>query len=227
MLHSTMNPPRSKDGSLHVTDEVWNTIISSLGALLSLVGVILMVKHAKAVAPASHVWALAIYGFGLINMFLSSALHHGIHGSPKTNHYLWLYDYFSISLMIAGTFTPFCVIVVKNALGWTVLGLIWTLALLGIALKGFFPHVPRWIMTSLFIGMGWTSLLIVKPLYQAMHWQGFSLLLLGGLFYTVGGLIYVFEKPNLFPGKFGFHEVWHCFVVAGAGSHFYLIYSYL
>ncbi len=227
MRHSTTDFPRSKDGSLHVTDEVWNTIISSLGALFSLVGVIPMILHAKTVAPASHVLALVIYGFGLVNMFVSSALHHGVHGSPKTNHYLWLYDYFSISLMIAGTFTPFCIILMNNALGWTVLGLIWTLALAGIAMKGFFPRVPRWIMTSLFIGMGWMSLLIVKPLYQAMHWQGFAFLLLGGLFYTVGGLIYVFEKPNLLPGKFGFHEIWHCFVVAGAGSHFYLIYSYL
>jgi hemolysin III len=129
--------------------------------------------------------------------------------------------------MIAGTFTPFCLILMKNPLGWTVLGLIWTLAVLGIALKAIFPHVPRWLMTSLFIGMGWMGILIVKPVYQAIHWQGFLFLLLGGIFYTVGGLIYGLEKPNPIPGKFGFHEIWHCFVLAGAASHFYLMYFYL
>lgn len=217
----------SKDGSVHMTDEVWNTVISASGAFLSLIGVIFLIGRAHATGSLINTLAFAVYGLSLINMFVSSALHHGVNGSDLTNHRLRQYDYYSISVMIAGSFTPFCIIILEKPLGWIVLGVIWTLAFLGIAIKAIFPKVPRWFMTSLFIGMGWMAVLVIKPLYHAIHWQGFFFMLLGGLFFTVGGLIYYLEKPNPFPGKFGFHEIWHCFVLAGAASHFFLMYFYI
>lgn len=221
-----MKPLLSKDGSVHITDEVYNTLISGIGTVLSAVGVVILIYRAWTPGEFGTVFGLAVYGFGLVNMFLWSALHHGVNGSPRTNHLLRQLDYFAISIMIAGTFTPFCLLL-RNTLGWTVLAVVWALALAGIALKAVYPHTPRWVLTSLYIGMGWLGLAVAKPIYQAIHWRGFSALLLGGIFFTVGGVIYGLEKPNPVPGRFGFHEIWHCFVLAGAASHFYVMYCCL
>jgi hemolysin III len=223
----TKRPHLSKDGSVHVTDEFYNTLISGLGAVLAAIGSVFLIRRAWMEGPTKSVWALSIYGLALINMFLWSALHHGIDGSPRTNHHLRQFDYYAIFMMIAGSFTPFCVILLNNLLGWIVLGVIWTLAVVGIAFKAFYPHAPKWLLTAVFIGMGWLGVLIAKPIYMTIHWQGFAPLFLGGVFFTVGGLIYGLEKPNPFPGRFGFHEIWHCFVFAGAASHFFVIYAYL
>lgn len=227
MLDQKTKVPLSKDGSVHVTDEVYNTLISSLGALLSMIGIFLLVPEARISRSGGAVFGFSVYGFGLIGTFVSSALHHGVNGSPRVNHLLRQLDHFVIFLMIAGTFTPFCLILLRNSLGWIMLSLIWALALLGIGIKAIVPHAPRWFTTSLYIGMGWLGVFLVRPIYQAIHWQGVSLLVLGGLLFTAGGVIYGLEKPNPFPGKFGFHEIWHCFVLAGAASHFCVMYFYL
>ncbi|HSA59601.1 MAG TPA: hemolysin III family protein [bacterium] len=219
-------PLLSKDGSVHVTDEFYNTLISSVGAILAAIGSFFLVSGAWRGSRPGAVLGFSIYGLTLINMFVSSALHHGVNGSPKTNHHLRQLDYFAIFMLIAGTFTPFCLIVLRNSLGWSVLGIIWSLAVTGIAFKAFVPHAPKWLLTSLFIGMGWLGLMIVKPVSRAIHWQGISALVLGGVFFTVGGLIYALEKPNPVPGRFGFHEIWHCFVFAGAASHFFLFFCF-
>lgn len=215
----------SKDGSVHITDEVYNTLISTLGAALSVAGVYFLVSLAWKTGPVEKIIAFSIYGLCLVTLFVSSALHHGIDGTPETNHRLRQLDYFAIFLMIAGTATPLFLILLKNSFGYFVLSLVWGVAAGGIFFKAVRPHAPRWFMTSLYLGMGWSGILIVKPVYQTLHWNGLVPFFLGGFFYTIGGLIYVIEKPNPFPGKFGFHEIWHCCVLAGAASHFYLIYS--
>lgn len=217
----------SKDGSIHVTDEVCNTVISALGALLSIIGSVFLVVRAQLDGNFWQMIAFLVYGFGLVCTFVFSALHHGVNGSPQTNHLLRQFDYFAIYIMIAGTFTPFCLVLLRNPLGWTVLGIVWGLAIMGIILKAFVPHVPKWVSLFMYIGMGWLSVVIINPLYQAVHWEGIFVLFLGGFFFTVGGLIYGLEKPNPFPGKFGFHEIWHCLVLCGAASHFYLMARYL
>ncbi len=167
--------------------------------------------------------SFSVYAIGLVTMFTTSALHHGVDGTPETNHFLRQLDYYAIFIMIAGTFTPFCALLLNNSFGWTILGLVWAIAVIGIILKMSFPHAPRWLMLVLYIGMGWMGVLIAEPIMQAPH-HAFFALLLGGAFFTVGGLIFGLEKPNPFPGRFGFHEIWHCFVVAGAASHFYIMY---
>lgn len=217
----------SKDGSVHVTDEFYNTLISSLGALLAVVGLYFLISHALIVRGPWHVFSFSVYGLSLVFMFTSSALHHGVDGSEKTNHLLRQLDYFAIFLTIAGTFTPFCLILLRNTLGWGVLGVIWILAALGITLKALFPHIPRWIILLLYIGMGWLGLIMAKPIYHALSWQGLVPLLVGGFFFTAGGAIYGLERPNPFPGRFGFHEIWHVFVLAGVASHFALMYFFL
>ena len=110
-----------------------------------------------------------------------------------------------------------------NTLITFTLALIWSLALLGIATKLLYPGLPKWVTVTIAIVMGWLALLIAEPIYRAIDLQGLAVLILGGLFFTAGGLIFVVERPNPFPGRFGFHEIWHCCVVAGAASHYFVV----
>ena len=210
----------SKDGSIHVTDEVWNTAISSFGALLTVIGVGWLMWQAGTHGNTTAALAFAVYGLGTLSVFVTSALHHGVDGSARTNHALRQLDYFAIFLMIAGTFTPFCLLLVPRPLGIPVLTLVWLLAGLGIASKAIWPGLPKWATLAMTIGMGWTALLIVPPVYARLQLSGLVAVGCGGLFFTFGGMIFGFETPNPVPGRFGFHEIWHCCVLAGATCHF-------
>ncbi len=222
-----METQLSKDGSVHVTDEFYNTLISAIGAVLTVFGVADLLWRAHATGNTARLFSFLVYGLGVLGVFVTSALHHGVNGSARTNHILRQLDYCAIFVMIAGTFTPFCAVLVKGTLGFGALALVWSLAVVGIASKAFYPALPRRVMVAMTIGMGWLGLVLVKPVYAAIHLQGVLGLLIGGVFFTVGGLIFGLEKPNPLPGRFGFHEIWHCCVVAGAASHFALMYLYL
>jgi len=219
-----MQPGLSKDGSVHVTDEVYNTRISSLGATLALFGTLHLLWRSYAIGSSLHAFSFFIYGLGVLSVFVTSALHHGVDGSPRTNYVLRQLDYFAIFVMIAGTFTPFCLLLVKTTLGMQVLQLVWALAVVGIASKAIYPALPKWVTLALALGMGWLALALIEPVYAVIKLPGEIALGTGGLFFTVGGLIFGLEKPNPFPGRFGFHEIWHCCVLAGAASHFSIMY---
>lgn len=229
---SAMTPQRrpralSKDGSVHITDEFYNTLISSVGAVLALIGVALLLYGSLGPVHARHLIGFSVYGAALINLFLASALHHGIHGTEKTEHFFRQWDYYAIFLMIAGSFTPICLLVLPDIrLGGIILGLVWFLAIFGILLKAAFPALPKWISTVLYVGMGWSGLAIARPIYQRLP-ELLIAMLVGGIFFTVGSGIFFLEKPNPVPGRFGFHEIWHLFVLAGSASHFYAMYAYL
>ena len=216
----------SKDGSVYVTDEFYNTLIAAIGAILSLVGIVLLLTSSLQNGKPRHIVAFLVYGATLLNLFVASALHHGINGSKQTEHLLRQLDYYAIFFMIAGTFTPFCLIVLRNSLGYSVLGLVWLLAIVGVVLKAKFPGLPKWVLAIFYLGMGWLGLLVAWPIYQRIP-HGVILLILGGLFFSIGAIIYYLERPNPIPGRFGFHEIWHLFVLAGSGSHFALMYFYI
>ncbi len=224
MYNHNHKPVLSRDKSIHVTDEVYNTAISSLGVVLSLFGAAFLINRSLAEPDIWPTIGFSIYSVGLIAMFSTSALHHGVNGSERVNHALRQLDYFAIFIMIAGSYTPFCLVYVRNSLGWSVFGVVWFLALGGIALEAAYPSISKHITLGIYLVMGWLIVLIAQPVLEVIPWQGVLALALGGFFFSVGGLIYIFEKPNPFPGKFGFHEIWHCFVLAGAGSHFYVMY---
>jgi hemolysin III len=213
----------SKDGSALVTDEVYNTWISILGAIFTLLGTARLLLRAYVADNQLRFVGFLIYGIGVLSVFVTSALHHGVNGSRRTNHWLRQLDYCAVFLMIAGTFTPFCMLLVKGGLGTRILGLVWTLALLGIATKLLYPNLPKWAMVVTAVGMGWLALLIAEPVYRALHLRGLMSLVGGGVFFTIGALIFALERPNPLPGKFGFHEIWHCCVVAGATAHYFAV----
>lgn len=219
-------PSLAKDGSRHVTDDFYNALFSSIGALLFLVGTILLVHSSIVDQKPWHTVSFLIYGTSTVCLFAVSAIHHAVDGTPKTNLFLLRLDFCAIYLMIAGNATPFCLILIRNTFGWIILGLFWFLALAGIILAGFFPVLPRWVNICIYVGISWLGLLILYPIYQQIR-EGLVLMLLGGIFYTVGAVLYCLQLPNPKPGRFGFHEIWHLFVLAGALSHSALMWFYL
>jgi hemolysin III len=170
---------------------------------------------------------LAVYGVSLILLFLASALYHLIRTTPEKDLLLRRMDHSAIFLLIAGTYTPICVVTLPYPMGTILLVAVWAFALVGILSKVFFfQQVPGWVSTALYIIMGWLAVIGIVPLLRNLPLPGLLWLLAGGLFYTGGAAIYSIKKLKIVPG-FGNHEIWHLFVSAGAASHFVLILKYV
>lgn len=221
---STSTRTLSKDGSIHVTDDFYATLISSCAALLSFIGAFFLLV--PALHNPLHLLAFGIYSFSIIFLFTCSALHHGIDGSKETEHFWLQMDYYAIYISIAGTLTPFCLLILNDPLRKITVCATWLMAALGIFLKAKIPHLPKKVSTALYIIMGWLALALAKPIYEKIPYA-MVFILLGGLIFMIGVVIYLTEKPNPVPGRFGFHEIWHLFVVAGSACNFFAIYSYL
>ncbi len=214
----------SKDGSVHVTNEIINSITHMAGSIFSLLGMVLLIVKASALKDPWYIVSVSIYGGFLFLMFLSSTLHHSINTKVKIMRILRLIDYLSIFPLIAGTFTPVCLVLVRNQTGWAVFGVIWGLTIAGMFIKTFIRKLPKWVTNTLYICMGWTGAVLAIPYLSIAGYLGFSLLIAGAFFYSLGFLIFTIEKPNPVPGIFGFHEIWHILVILGAFSHYIMIY---
>ena len=135
-------------------------------------------------------------------------------------------DHAMIFILIAGSYTPFCLLSLQGAWKWSIIIIVWSLALIGIILKIVWMNMPRWVSTGFYIGMGWIALFALKPLYDSLPIGGFFFLLLGGAMYTIGGIIYGTKKPNFSP-NFGFHEIFHIFVMLGSLCHYWAVFKYV
>lgn len=198
------------------------------GALLSILGLVVLVYNAVNLAGIKHIVAFSIFGASLILLYTASALYHLLPLSPKGILFLRRIDHMMIFVLIAGTYTPVCLIPLKGTWGYSLLIGVWTLALTGIILKIFWMNAPRWFSTLLYVIMGWLVVIAIWPLTQAVSLQGLLWMALGGLFYTIGAVFYGTKwPPNIIPGWFGFHEVFHLFVMAGSFSHFWLMMKYI
>jgi len=217
----------SKDKSPHVTDEIFNTASHLTGAILAVLGTVLLVVEAAAAGKIWHIISFAIYGLSLLLLFIASSLHHGIDASPRTEEVLRTFDYLAIFPLIAGTYTPFCLVVLRGTLGWSVFGVVWGVAIVGIVMKAAIRSLPKWVSNTFYLTLGLMSVVMVVPLFSALNITAVALLLLGGIFYIAGNVIFTIEKPNPLPGKFGFHEIWHIFVLAGAFLHYLIMYLYI
>jgi hemolysin III len=183
--------------------------------------------HAKLPYGLSETIPFIVFGLSVVLMYASSATYHLLHVSDKTRAMLRRVDHTMIFLLIAGTYTPFCMIPLRDTYGVSILVLIWSLAVAGFFVKLFWMSAPRWFSTALYVGMGWISISVVYSLSQTLSSSGLISLFAGGIFYTVGAVIYAVKKPDPFPPHFGFHEIWHLFVLAGTASHFYSVMSLL
>jgi hemolysin III len=195
------------------------------GGLLASVGLVVLL--ATSAGRADQLVAFGVFGLSLIALYTASALYHLLPLSPAGIARLRRVDHMMIFVLIAGTYTPFCLLALEG--GWRVglFCLIWGLALCGILLKLLWMDAPRWFSVILYLGMGWVAVIASPALLRAVPASGMAWVLGGGLVYSVGALIYGLKRPNLVPGVFGFHELWHLFVVAGSACHFWAVLRYI
>ncbi|MEJ5223215.1 MAG: hemolysin III family protein [Anaerolineales bacterium] len=178
-------------------------------------------------ADPAKVAALLVYGVSLISLFLASGVYHAAQVKPRVLEWLRKMDHAAIYLLIAGTYTPFCVIAFDGFWRWGMLSIIWSLAVIGIAVKVFIIRAPRWLTAGVYVVMGWLSLAAIGEMLSALPAGALAWLLAGGVIYTLGALVYITKALNFWPGRFGFHEVWHIFVILGALAHFIAILGYV
>lgn len=171
--------------------------------------------------------SLLIYGVTLIMMFSASAAYHLTKASQQVILVLRKFDHSAIYLLIAGTYTPICLHFFTGFYRWGLLAIVWGIAVVGVAVKIFVINVPRWINAGIYLLMGWLCIMAVKPMLTTMPTGALVWLIVGGLFFTLGAVIYMTKFFNFRPGVFGFHEVWHIFVILGCLSHFILILAYI
>jgi hemolysin III len=188
------------------------------GALLALIGSIALLIVGWG-TPAKVI-SLLVYGVSLVVLFSASATYHMVGVKERALEIFRKVDHAAIYLLIAGTYTPFCVNVFSGFWKWGMLGLIWSLAIIGIAVKVFIVRSPRWLNAGIYILMGWLSVAAAGQMLAALPVWVFAWLIVGGVIYTLGALVYITKIFNFVPGVFGFHEVWHIFVLLAAIAHF-------
>jgi hemolysin III len=197
-----------------------------LGALLSLIALSYMLNRLPEIGTTSYFISYLVFGISMFVMFTSSAVYHLVKTDDEGIKKLKRIDHIAIFVMIAGSYTPFILLGLKGAFAYWMFGLIWGIACLGILMKIFWLHAPRWLSTCLYLGMGWAAMLMYEPLSQNLSAGSINWLMWGGIAYSIGAVVYAGKWPNIHP-KFGFHEVWHLFVLAGAACHFISIGFYL
>jgi hemolysin III len=205
--------------------EPFNSYSHFAGALLSVVGLVVLVF--KSGEDWWDVAGFAVYGASLILLYSASTLYHSLHVSARTEDWLRRFDNMAIFLLIAGTYTPVCLSVLRDSWGLHVLALIWSIAAAGIGLKLFFAHLPAWLTAVVYLGMGWLGVLVIGPLVHVLPLEGLAWLIGGGVLYTVGAIIYALERPDPYPAVFGHHEIFHCFVLGGSVLHFVFVAGYV
>ncbi|WP_124068135.1 hemolysin III family protein [Clostridium sp. E02] len=176
-----------------------------------------------------HLVSLTIFSISMVLLYAASTIYHTLDISPKINKLLKKFDHMMIFILIAGTYTPVCLIVLGDKTGISLLALVWGIALSGMIIKGFFVMCPRWFSSVLYIAMGWVCVLALKKIILALPPAAFIWLLAGGLIYTIGGIIYALKIPLFhFPQKhFGNHELFHLFVMGGSFCHYILMYQFV
>ncbi len=197
------------------------------GMLLALVGLVLLLETAAGAGRSDQMLAFGVFGVSLIALYGASALYHLLPVSPTAVARLRRVDHMTIFILIAGTYTPICLLALDGVWRVGLLILVWGLALCGVLLKLLWMDAPRWLSVALYLAMGWLAVVAASAIFRAVPAGGLAWILAGGLVYSVGALIYGLKRPNLVPGIFGFHELWHLFVMAGSACHFWAILHYI
>ncbi len=204
-----------------------NGLTHLVGGLLASIGLVVLLANATRAGRVDQLVAFGIFGFSLIALYTASALYHLLPLSPAGVTRLRRVDHISIFLLIAGTYTPFCLLALDGSWRVGLLGLIWGLALCGILLKLLWMEAPRWLSVALYLGMGWVAVIAAPALFRAVPAGGMAWILVGAVVYSAGALVYGLKRPNPVPGVFGFHELWHLFVMAGSGCHFWAVLGFI
>lgn len=201
-------------------EEIANAITHGIGALMAIAALVILTIFSILKGTAWHVVSFSIFGATLVTLYTASTLYHSL-TNEKVKILFRKFDHMSIYLLIAGTYTPFCLTVLNNWIGWTLFGIVWGSAISGIVLKAFFTGKKELLSTILYVMMGWVALIAIKPLYDSITTTTFILLIAGGLFYTAGTYFFVKDRIQYF------HSIWHVFVLAGSICHFFAVLNLL
>lgn len=183
----------------------------------------------RAVPDKVHLFSLSVFIVSMILLYAASTTYHSFDLSKRVNTILKKLDHMMIFVLIAGSYTPVCLIALGGKMGMSLFILVWTFALVGIIIKGCWINCPKWFSSIIYIAMGWLCVLVFTPIINALPKEGFFWLLLGGIIYTVGGIIYALKLPvfNANHKNFGSHEIFHLFVMGGSLCHFIFMYRFI
>ncbi|MGN0495137.1 MAG: hemolysin III family protein [Lachnospiraceae bacterium] len=206
-----------------------SAITHFIGMILAIIAAIPLLMKASKEAQSVYLFALGIFTTSMILLYGASTIYHTLDLSTKINTLLKKLDHMMIFVLIAGSYTPICLLVLDQKTGLILLSLVWGIALAGILIKAFWVFCPKWVSSILYIGMGWTCVLAFSKIIKGLTPMGFFWLLTGGIIYTIGGIIYALKLP-IFNNKhknFGSHEIFHLFVMGGSFCHFIVMFSLL
>jgi len=206
------------------SNEYVNSISHLLGTVLAIAGTTLLIVFSALESKWIHLVSFSIYGFTLIlSMLFSTILHFNLLFG-RYRRLLGILDHVAIYLLIAGSYTPFCLVILQGALGWWIFGIVWSMAFFFIALKSiFFRTMPIWFSQFTYLFISWFAFLIVYYMYIRIGLVGIGAIGLAGIFYTIGAFIFHKEKPDPWPPHFGSHEIWHFCVLAGNACIYYVM----
>jgi hemolysin III len=201
-------------------EEIANAITHGIGFLLSIPALVMLIIFAVERGTAWHIVSFTIFGVSMLLLYLFSTMLHSFKPSKAKNIFAIL-DHSAIYVLIAGTYTPLMLVSLRNTLGWTLFGIIWGLAIIGIVFKCYFVQRYQIVSTLFYVIMGWLVIIAIKPLYLSLSGAGFRLLLTGGILYSIGAIFYVWNK---LPYN---HAIWHLFVLAGSGFMYFCVLFYV
>jgi hemolysin III len=206
-----------------------SAITHFIGMLMAVLAATPLLIKAASHPDSIHIISLVIFILSMILLYTASTVYHTFGWTNKIHLRLKKFDHMSIYVLIAGTYTPICLIVLGGRIGLALLALVWGLAIIGIVVTGFWVRCPKWFSSVVYIAMGWTCVLAFSPIINSLPRAAFGWLLAGGIIYTVGGIIYALKLP-IFNNKhknFGSHEIFHLFCIGGSFCHFMLMYLYI
>lgn len=202
--------------TLSFREEIFNSITHGIGTLLSIAALVFLVITAAIKGNVWHIVSFSVFGTTLVLLYLSSTLYHSFTKIKLKNLFV-RFDHAAIFLLIAGTYTPFLLTALRGAFGWTLFGIIWTVAIAGIVIRSIYLTRFRKLMVGLYVAMGWMFVVAIGPMMKNLPGISLIFLLIGGAMYSIGVIFYVWR--NL---KYG-HGIWHLFVLAGSIMHFFSV----
>jgi hemolysin III len=201
----------------NLREEIAHSVTHGIGAFLAIGGMVVLIIHATSFGSARHVLSCSVFGTSLILLYSASTLYHGIQ-QPALKNILRIIDHSSIYLLIAGTYTPFTLLNLRGAWGWSLFGVVWGIALIGIILQFTALRKMKYLRLVLYITMGWAALVAIKPLAASVPIRAFMLIVAGGLAYTVGIIFYLWRRLPYH------HAIWHLFVLSGSSLHYLAVF---
>ena len=232
MLHFLFLSSRRRyygtDYQKHIKDP-GSAITHFIGMLMAIFAAVPLLIKAAHEPSRIYIISITVYAISLILLYAASTTYHTFDRSERINTILKKIDHMMISVLIAGSYTPICLLVLKGRTGIILLSIVWGIAVIEMLIKAFWVFCPKWVSSVLYIGMGWTCVLAFTQILNALSPAAFGWLLAGGIIYTVGGIIYALKLPffNTRHKNFGSHEIFHLFVMGGSACHFILMYAFI